>query len=130
LRARHLEVAGVITMTPERASVRSFINAGVRRARSRRRRAGVLREVSPRWLDAIAAIGEILSSRIVAAALSSRGWRRLGGCAKGDRHERRAHARRAALAEDDARAAETVDPVLDRAPHPVIGGFVGATTKA
>ena len=34
---------------------------------------GVLREVSPRWLDAIAATGEILSSRIVAAALTSHG---------------------------------------------------------
>ena len=35
--------------------------------------AGVLREVSPRWLDTIAAAGEILSSRIVAAALNTHG---------------------------------------------------------
>src|SRR6185503_13806360 len=34
---------------------------------------GVLREVTPRWLDAIAATGEIVSSRIVASALSSHG---------------------------------------------------------
>ena len=34
---------------------------------------GVLREVTPRWLDAIAATGEMLSSRIVAAALTSHG---------------------------------------------------------
>ena len=33
----------------------------------------VLREVAPRSLDAVAAIGEILSSRIVAAALAARG---------------------------------------------------------
>ena len=33
----------------------------------------VLREVSPRWLDTIAAAGEIMSSRIVAAALTSHG---------------------------------------------------------
>ena len=33
----------------------------------------MLHEVSPRWLDAIAAAGEILSSRIVAAALTSHG---------------------------------------------------------
>ena len=31
----------------------------------------VLQEVSPRWLDALAATGEILSSQIVAAALTS-----------------------------------------------------------
>ena len=34
---------------------------------------GVLREVTPRWLDAIAATGEIVSSRLVAAALTSHG---------------------------------------------------------
>src|SRR6185437_14394095 len=34
---------------------------------------GVLREVSPRWLDTLAAAGEILSSRLVAAALTSHG---------------------------------------------------------
>ena len=33
----------------------------------------VLREVAPRSLDAVAALGEILSSRIVAAALAARG---------------------------------------------------------
>ena len=32
-----------------------------------------MREVSPRSLDAVAAIGEILSSRIVAAALAASG---------------------------------------------------------
>ena len=36
-------------------------------------RLSVLREVSPRWLDTIAAAGEIVSSRLVAAALASHG---------------------------------------------------------
>ena len=45
---------------------------------------GVLREVSPRWFDTIAATGEMVSSRIVAAALAAHGLRRrLGRRARG-----------------------------------------------
>ena len=58
----------------------------------------VLREVSPRWLDAIAATGEILSSRIVAAALTSHGLLGdLGRRAPGRGHRRRAHGGGAAV---------------------------------
>ena len=44
----------------------------------------VLREVSPRWFDTIAAAGEIVSSRMVAAALDlARPRRRVGRRAQG-----------------------------------------------
>ena len=71
LRARHIKVSEVIT------------DPSLRRSRSTRSTRefdelervvsalAVLQEVSPRWLDALAATGEILSSQIVAAALTS-----------------------------------------------------------
>ena len=88
----------------------------------------VLREVSPRTLDVVAAMGELLSSRIVAAALTQAGvpaeW---------------VDARQAIVTNDDHTCAvpltrETnaalraaVRPVIDSRRVPVLGGFVGAT---
>ena len=55
------------------ASVEAFIDAEFDELERIVGALGVLREVTPRWLDAIAATGEIVSSRIVAAALTSHG---------------------------------------------------------
>ena len=88
----------------------------------------VLREVSPRWLDTIAAAGEIVSSRLVAAALASHG---LDGAW--------IDARKAIVTDGEHQAAAPKFPettaALMRWPSrcwppgrvPVIGGFVGAT---
>ena len=91
---------------------------------------GVLREVSPRWMDTIAAAGETLSSRLVAAALNAEGlpatW---------------VDARQVLVTSGDHQAAvpqfpETTaalmahaDPVLAARRIPVTGGFVGATRE-
>ena len=94
-------------------------------------RSGVLREVSPRWLDTIAATGEILSSRIVAAALDvARPARRLDRRARGDGHRRRAHAAAPLFPETTAALMAHVDPPLAAGRIPVLGGFVGATRTA
>ena len=72
---------------------------------------GVLREVSPRTLDVVAAMGELLSSRIVAAALAAR--RRAGGVggrAPRHRHQRRPHPGDAADARDQRRAPRVGPP--------------------
>jgi aspartate kinase len=87
-----------------------------------------LRETSPRWLDAIAATGELVSSRIVAATLASRGvdaaW---------------VDARAAILTQVEFTSAapdmsatvqatcDVCRPVLAAGRVPVLGGFVGAT---
>jgi aspartate kinase len=129
LRSRHLEVAGVIAEPTERAVVEGFVNREIEELARLVGALGVLREVSPRWLDAIAAVGEILSSRIVAAALTAQGlaatW---------------VDARRAIVTTDEFTRAvplipETttalgaaIDPWLVARRIPVIGGFVGATT--
>jgi aspartate kinase len=128
LRDRHVEVAGIIGIDTERARVEQFIRSEFDTLDRVVGALGVLREVSPRWLDAIAATGELLSSAIVAAALSSQGlaaeW---------------VDARRAIVTNGDHLAAaplwpettlalrQTVDPVLVQRRIPVLGGFVGAT---
>ena len=117
--ARHLEVAGVITNADgarRRRSSSSDRNSTSSSASSAR--SACSREVSPRWLDAIAATGEILSSRIVAAALTSH------GLAAGWVDARKAivtdgeHTAAAPLWPETTEALQaTVDPVLVAAPH-------------
>ena len=126
--ARHLEVAGVIVNGSERSEVEAFVKREFDELDRVVGALGVLREVTPRWLDAIAATGEILSSRIVASALSSRGlaasWvdARKAIVTTGD------HTAAAPLwPETKAALQKTVDPVLIARRIPVIGGFVGAS---
>ena len=129
LRDRHLEVAGMITIDADRAEVEQFIRQEFDTLDRVVGALGVLGEVSPRWLDAIAATGEILASRIVAAALTS------NGIAAGWVDSRQAvvtngeHMAAAPLwPETTAALRKTVDPVLVARRVPVMGGFVGATT--
>ena len=130
LRARHLEVAGMITIDADRAEVEQFIQQEFDALDRVVGALGVLGEVTPRWLDAIAATGEILSSRIVAAALTSNGiaagWvdARQAIVTNGD------HMAAVPLwPETTAALRKTVDPVLVQRRVPVVGGFVGATKE-
>jgi aspartate kinase len=91
---------------------------------------GVLRELSPGTLDVIAAMGELLSSRIVAGALLQAGlpaeWidARLAIVTNND------YTRAVPLMRETTAALRAViSPVLDAGRVPVIGGFVGATTE-
>lgn len=89
-----------------------------------------LRENSPRWGDAIAATGELVSSRIVTCALNGRGVRAAW-----------VDARRAIVTDDEfssaaPKMAETTAatravcvPLLADGCVPVLGGFVGATVR-
>src|SRR5204862_5349144 len=129
LRQRHLTVAEVIADAAHRDPVVAFLNREFDELERIVHALTVLREVSPRWLDALAATGEILSSQIVAAALTS--------------HKLLAtwvDARKAVVTNDEHTAAapkfeETTaalmthaDPPLAAGRIPVMGGFVGATT--
>ena len=71
--ARHLDVAGIVTQPDERREVDRFIQKSFDELERIAGALGVLREVTPRWLDAIAATGEIVSSRLVTGALVSQG---------------------------------------------------------
>ena len=88
----------------------------------------VLRDVSPRTLDAVAAIGELLSSRLVAAALThadvAAEWIDARTAIITDATHTCAMPQ---MAETRAALQRSVVPVLESGRVPVIGGFVGAT---
>jgi aspartate kinase len=128
IRARHITAARELVAEPEREPLVGQINAQLDQLLDVVRTLGVLREVSPRTLDVVAAIGEILSSRIVAASLSSAGvpaeWvdaRQV--IVTSDDHTRAMPLRR----ETDERLRAHVCPLLEAGRVPVLGGFVGAT---
>ncbi len=130
LEARHLEVSAVIAEADLRRDVESTIRTEFAQLERVTGALGVLGDVTPRWLDAIAATGEILSSRIVSAALASR---RLASAW--------VDARRAVVTSADhgrgvpqwpettAALMATVDPALAARQIPVLGGYVGATRE-
>ena len=73
LRERHMTVAEVIADPEQRAAAQADIDREFDELERIADALSVLREVSPRWFDTIAAAGEIVSSRLVAAALASHG---------------------------------------------------------
>ncbi len=128
LRERHKVVAEVVTDATLRAAALADIDREFDELERIAEALSVLREVSPRWFDAIAAAGEIISSRLVAAALAAHG---LDGAW--------IDARRAVVTDGEHQAAapkfpETTaaltalaTPLLNAGRVPVLGGFVGAT---
>jgi aspartate kinase len=126
LRERHLRAAG--ELVPGGGDVTGELTRQFDELEAIVRALMVLREVSPRTLDVIAAMGEHLSSLIVAAALDAAGVR-----------SRWIDARRAIVTSDDhtqavpitdetnAALAASVVPAVDAGYVPVLGGFVGAT---
>jgi aspartate kinase len=73
LRQRHLTAARELAATADQEALATDINATLDQLAAVARALAVLREVSPRTLDVIAAMGELLSSRLVAAALNAAG---------------------------------------------------------
>lgn len=130
LRERHHEVAGVILDAALRRPVDHAIDLEFDELDRVVKALSVLRELSPRRQDLIAATGEILSSQIVAAALTSHGLDAVW-----------VDARQVIVTNDDFNSAvpdtdktnaalqRVVDPHLSMRRIPVIGGFVGATEQ-
>ncbi len=128
LRARHMTVADVITDDALRAAARADIDREFDELERIVGALGVLREVSPRWLDTIAATGEVVSSRIVAAALATRGlhgaWVDARDVVVTDGEHQAAAPQ---FPETTAALEAAVRPLLAAGAVPVLGGFVGAT---
>jgi aspartate kinase len=130
LRERHFEVAGIVTQPEERKQVDQFIHDSFDELERIAGALGVLREVTPRWLDAIAATGEIVSSRLVSGALLSQGLTSTWVDARRAIVTADAHLAAAPLfAETTAALMAVVDPVLASRRIPVLGGFVGANRQ-
>jgi aspartate kinase len=128
LHERHLEVAGVIADSATRVGVEASLAEMFDELASILSALSVIKEVSPRSLDAIAATGELASSRIVAAALSAQG---LPSAWIDARQVMVTSAEHTAaipdLEETRARLVPVVSALVAAGTIPVIGGFVGAT---
>ncbi len=130
LRARHIKVAEVITDASLRKPVVDALNREFDELERVVHALAVLQEVSPRWLDALAAMGEILSSQIVAAALTSHQLLATYVDARKAIVTDGEHTAAAPKFEDTTGALMThADPPLAAGRIPVLGGFVGATTS-
>ena len=128
LRARHLAAAQELAAADSQAPLASFIDETFNQLDAVVRALAVLREVSPRTLDAIAAMGELLSSRLVAAALASAGLPALWVDARTAIVTSGDHTRATPLpAETRAALRAAVLTPIDAGQVPVLGGFVGAT---
>jgi len=126
LRERHVRVGHEIAR--EAGVLPEFIGAQVVELGNLLRAVGTLADASPRTQDAIAAFGELLSSRIVEHALAAAGvsaeWidaRRV--LVTDDTHG----AALPLLDETTRAAAERLAPLIARGAVPVLGGYIGAT---
>ena len=129
LRQRHLTVSEVITDDALRAPVVESLNREFDELERVVHALAVLQEVSLRWLDTLAATGEVLSSQIVAAALSAHKLQGAWVDARKAVVTDGEHTAAAPLFQETTAALMThADPPLAAGRIPVIGGFVGATT--
>jgi aspartate kinase len=128
LRDRHVNAAATLASKEAKGALGTQILAQFEDLGSLVRALGVIREVSARSLDVVAAAGELLSSRIVTAALNEAGipaeWvdARRAVITTGD------HTRAVPLAaETEAALKSSVLSVIEAGRVPVLGGFVGST---
>lgn len=128
LRERHMAAAQSLAPQEAKGALGQQIHAQFDDLTALARALAVLRELSPRTLDVVAAAGELLSSRIVTAALTGAAvpseWvdARRAIITNGD------HTRAVPLAtETDAALRASVLAVVDAGRVPVVGGFVGST---
>ena len=130
LYARHLETLAALAPGEHGGPVPEAVDALFAQLRAIAGAVAVLHEASPRSLDAIAAIGELASSRIVTAALQSAGipatWADPRALVVTDEHFTSAAPLTGAI---DVHVPAHLRPALDAGRVIVTGGFVGATEK-
>ena len=130
LRERHLAMARALAGQADVTSLLAHIGDQFDQLSAVIKALAVLREVSARTLDVVAAMGELLSSRIIAAALTQVGL-------PGDWIDARAvivtdaqHTQAAPLMRETTAALRAaVLPAVEAGKIPVLGGFVGATPQ-
>jgi aspartate kinase len=128
LRERHLAAARALAPKEANGPLGAQITAQFDDLGALARALGVLREVSARTLDVVAAAGELLSSRIVAAALNGAGIPSEWVDARRAIVTSNDHTRAVPLAaETEAALRSSVLPVIEAGRVPVLGGFVGST---
>jgi aspartate kinase len=130
LQRRHATVADAVANEAARRALLDALDSTFAELERVVSALSVLREISPRWMDAIAATGEILSSQLVAAALESAGLPAAWVDARRVLVTDREHQAAAPLfPETTAALTSAIDPILAARRIPVVGGFVGATPE-
>jgi aspartate kinase len=128
IRDRHRAAARALVTGAQREQLLWQIDAHADELTDIVKALAVLREVSPRTLDVVAALGELLSSRIVAAALTCAGVSAEWVDARQVVVTSDDHTRATPLgSETNEKLRSVVVPILDAGRVPVLGGFVGAT---
>jgi aspartate kinase len=128
LQERHFDTAGELLGTGLFTSFHSELAAEFEALDELLRGIAAVGELTPRTTDHVAAFGELLSSKIVAAAFSARGMDAelvdSRDCVVTDA----THMRAAPLFEEtNARLREVVKPLVEAGRVPVMGGFIAAT---
>jgi aspartate kinase len=128
LRRRHYDTAtGAVRDRARRAALVPALDGDLSELATLAHALVTLRDPSPRLQDAMASVGELLSSRILAAALEDAG---LPASWVDAREVLVTDAGTPALPlmeETRARAAAIFQPILEADGVPVLGGFIGAT---
>jgi aspartate kinase len=126
---RHLAVAAAVT-SEGRARVLADVRREIEELNGMVHALSVLREVSPRSRDAVHAVGELVSSRIVAAAFADHGiassWIDARTVLITDAEH---NAAAPDMMETCDRARERIAPLLAEGTVVVLGGFIGATAN-
>lgn len=129
LRVRHLEMVGLIRDGERRHALLATVDAQLGELTSLAQAVGVLGELSSRSQDAMAAIGELMSSAIVAAALADAGLDAVWIDARDVVVTTADHTEaRPLLDETGTRVERRLRPLLAGA-VPVLGGYIGATVS-
>ena len=128
LRERHEDVASRLTTGERRKVLEDEVRNEFDELTGLVHALAVLREVSPRSHDAVVATGELVNSRIVAAAFTEQGvpatWIDARRVVVTDTEHSQAAPD---MIESCARAHDHIGPVLAHGRVPVLGGFIGAT---
>ena len=129
-RQRHLAVLSALVSGPREAAVRQEVQALLDSTQDVLRGVSALGELTPRSMDNILATGELLSSRIVTAALQARG---MDSVLVDFRHciiTDASHTKAVPLFDQTSdQLRYHVKPLLQANQVPVIGGFIGATAE-
>ncbi len=127
LRERHYDTAGELLGTALFTEFHGDLGADFEDLDELLRGIGAVGEITPRTYDYVASFGEVLSSKIVAAAFTARG---LPGthvdsrqCLLTDSAYTRAVPQ---YEETNERLHKKVQPLIDAGKVPVMGGFIGA----
>ncbi len=128
LEGRHFEASEALVRAEQRESLNAELRSHVDELRALLRAASILRSATPAMRDAIASTGELLNSRIVAAAFEASGVGSVWIDARRVVVTDESHMAAAPLMEETrAAAAREIAPAVAARRVPVLGGFVGAT---